>query len=386
MLENIKKVDRKILTMLVFLVVVIVIIIIAVICVLLFSNRKLSYSKIEDKIKNAAVTYYGDHKDNLPEEVGETSTVTVDELVSNKYVKDLSKYTAKGVSCGGRVVVRKTVSGYDYVPFLSCGKAYESVLLSEKLIDNVVTEGNGLYEMSTVVRPGISLGYDEEGYDLSSNELMRGYIFRGEKVDNYLKLASKTYRIVKIDGNGDFTVYPINLEDNGPFDNRYNSETKNNYGINDYRVSRAYEYVSSVFQKVKPDSVLKSKVVAKNLCIGSRKNADTATDGSLECSKVMKNQYFGLLSAYDVMNASISTECTNTNNKGCQNYNYLMRDDAYWTLTPTAANSYRVYGVNGAISLTEANNYYKYKYIYFLSGDLVYVSGTGTYDDPYIVR
>ena len=69
---------------------------------------------------------------------------------------------------------------------------------------------------------GIEVGVDELKSNININERKReiatlmvlgyhdkevsGYIFRGENVDNYIKLDNKLYRIIKIDGNSDFMI------------------------------------------------------------------------------------------------------------------------------------------------------------------------------------
>jgi len=386
MLESIKKVDKKVLIMggLVFGILFLLIIIILISSLL--GGGKLSYEKIEKKLAGAAEKYYKDNDSSLPKNVGETVEVDASTLVSGGYIKDLSEYTDENVSCSAKVIVGKNDSekGYDYVANLDCGEEYKTEFLADKLIKDIVSSGNGLYKMEDVVVAGETLGTDDDGYDLSSNELMKGYIYRGEKVNNYIKIGGELFRIVKIDGNKDFTLVTTYKKEKGPFDNRYNSEIEKNYGINDYSLSRAYESISSRYEKL--DEKIKQKIAVKNICIGARSSDETVTDGSIECSKLMKNQHYGLLSMYDVMNASLAEKCETSVSRECVNYNYLLGETTFWTMTPDTENTYFAYRVSDSISASRANMNATYKYVVYLSNRLVYESGTGTESDPYIVK
>ena len=71
----------------------------------------------------------------------------------------------------------------------------------------------------------------------------------------------------------------------------------------------------------------------------------------------------------------------------CKNYNYLIDGDTtYWTLTPTVENTYSAYRIVENIESSRTSRTGAYKYVYYLSNRLVYVSGTGTENDPYIVK
>ena len=241
--------------------------------------------------------------------------------------------------------------------------------VADYLIEKDLTSsGNGLYKMEDVVTPGETLGMDEDGYDLSSNELMTGYIYRGENPDNYVKIGKTTFRIVKIDGNKDLTLVSTLNKPKSAYDDRYNNEIEKNYGINDYKVSRAYEKVADYFENKEKSDLIKEKVAAKNICIGARSEDETATDGSVECSVVMKDQIYGLLPLYDILNASLDENCETASNRECANYNYLMpKQTTYWTLTPSTENSYTAYKIstssNPPILLSKTNSSSTMKFV-----------------------
>lgn len=393
MLESIKKIDKKLLLMMGFVFGVILLIIILMVIMSASTGGKISYEKIEEKLEVAAEKYYKDNDSELPKKVGQTTKVDADDLVSDGYISDLSEYTGEEVTCTAEVIVGKTVSGYDYVASLNCDEDYKTQFLADKLIaSDVVTTGSGLYKLEDFVVTGSPLGMDEDGYDLGSNELLAGYVYRGESPKNYIKIDGQTFQIVKIDGNKDFMLISTSTRLRSSFDNRYNTDEEKNVGINDYSKSRAYEKITTNFEtKEKADGVIKQKVATKNICVGPRSTDETTTDGTLECSVVMKDQVYGMLNINDVVVASLDENCTTAVNRECENYNYLMQNNAsFWTMTPSAEDTYMAYKVSAAnkepIELVKASTSSTIKYVYFLSNRLVYVSGTGTSADPYIVK
>ena len=385
MLESIKKVDKKIIIMFGVMIAIVLVIIIALIVLSLSGGGTLSFEKIETKLVSAAESYYDDNEDKLPAKIGESKEIKVDTLVKEGYISALSEYTEEGVKCDAKVIVAKIENGYDYVAALDCGKEYKTVFLADYLKEKVVTSGSGLYQ---VTPPTTDLGTDADGYNLSSNELLSGYVYRGEKVNNYIQVGNVVYRIVRIDGNNDFTVVTTNNSSKGVYDDRHNSDFDNNntQGINDYTKSRVQEALAEKYTGLKIDGFIKSKSVTKDVCIGARSTTDTTKDGSTECKVVMKDQNCSLLPVYEILNASLSDECQKTTDAACRNYNYLMSTGTFWTMTPTDKNTYSAYISGGKMSSMETYEDYAYKYVYYLSSRLVYESGTGTEADPFIVK
>ena len=373
MLESIKKVDKKIITMMGLIIGVILIIIIAVIVVALTTGGSISYEKIENKLAKAAESYCNDNSDKLPKAIGDEVQIEASALVSGGYIKDLSEYTDEGVSCSGKVIVGKTATGYDYVSSLDCGKNYKTQFFADKLLENVVTSGSGLYKMA-------------ETDSQIENDLMEGYIYRGEVVNNYVKIGDDLYRIVKIDGNNDLTIVTANTRSRGIYDNRYNEDTQTAVGISDYSFSRAKDDLELLYQQLPADSIIKQKVVKKDVCVGPRSADDTSKDGSAECSKVMSGQIYSLIPVFDFLNASLSDKCIKTTDGSCGNYNYLMVDGSVWTMTPTTENTYTAYIANGILMSENVNRSGTYKYVFYLSSRVKYDKGSGTITDPYIIK
>lgn len=346
----------------------------------LMKPRTKSFEEIESIMASAAKSYFSERKNYLPENVGDVVEVDVANLVAAEKMKDLSEYTDENTVCSGRVEVERTEDSYVYSPYLDCGDSYETIELYKKVEkDNpTVSSGYGLYAQSG------------------------NYVFRGETLNNYLKIGNTTWRIIKI--NSDNTMNLIQNErsvvDTGyysktcPWDDRYNKEKGNSYGINDFGPSRIHEIIQGIYnEKYKQEVKIitkedREKFAPYDLCIGKRSESDTTKDNSTECLTRLENKYVGLLTASDYMNASLDTNCTNTISESCQNYNYLNSEYPYWLMTASSDLSYYVYAAGGydAIYKSKASSKNSIRLVVRLKNNVFYKSGTGTEDDPYIVK
>ena len=87
------------------------------------------------------------------------------------------------------------------------------------------------------------------------------------------------------------------------------------------------------------------------------------------------------------MNASLDENCTHAESESCYNYNYLSESgNGWWTVTGVADNSQDVYYVANSMMDTYANSTKSARLYAHLDSNVTYVSGTGTYDDPYILK
>lgn len=386
MIDKLKNMDKKMLIMLGFLVFIIFIIIIIMIIMSMSGSGKMTYQRAEKEMVSAAKRYYKDNKSSLPQNEGEEAKVDTDTLISNDYLVDFSGDL--GEDCSGTVLVGKTKNDYDYVADLTCGDKYSTNFLYRKLLENVVSSGNGLYKVEDLITTDNNLTFDESGYDLSKNELMSGYIFRGNDVNNYISFGTKTlYRIVKIDGNNDIMVIPVRNNLTSYFDNSFNTETNQRDGINDYSMSKAKKALDDFYNGLESENILRVKSVPKHICIGTRSEDDTTRDGSSECSKVLAGQYYSLIPVYDYMNASLDTECVEPLNPSCTNYNYMtVNSSSFWTMTASSDDSYSAFLITGKPKLEKVSRSAKLNYAIYLTNRLLYVSGTGTQKDPFVVK
>ena len=83
------------------------------------------YVSLEEEIKTAGMNYMETYRTLLPRQIGHYATVTLDELVENKYMEEV--VDENGVKCSGKVTIEKvSTEKYTYVSYLDCGNKYQS--------------------------------------------------------------------------------------------------------------------------------------------------------------------------------------------------------------------------------------------------------------------
>lgn len=363
----------------IFLIIVIVVLLIIVLLLLSLSgSKKNSYSDIEKVMVNAAQKYYNTNSSLLPSADKATSEVSVQKLINGGYMKSLDKYNPKAASCSGKVVVENNDDTYLYVSYLDCGSNYTTTELFREITksSNIVDSDEGLYKIN-----------DE-------------YVFRGENVNNYVKMDENLWRIVKVDKNDDIVLiydglYWINHE----WDDRYNSELNMNYGYNNYKKSRVKEYLEDIYNASKKgDTTTYTTLLFTNdsikyltsydLCVGKRNDTQTQNNNMYECQDVLENTKVGLLTLSDYINASVDPSCKSSKDSSCQNYNFIATRDSFWLATGTTQNSYGVYEVDrsGVVEAVPAGSYSGIRPVVHLSSKTMFGSGKGTKDSPYLIK
>lgn len=370
--SDIKQLMRKLLLVVVLCVVVLVIILL-ISSLVVPKNR--SYSDIESIMKEAAIKYYKDNENMLPRK-GNSNEVSAQKLAELDYMKDLDKYRSSD-GCNGKVVVYNNDGKFVYTPYLDCGSDYTTMELYKKVTSNVVTGGNGLYKIG--------------------NE----YVFKGDEVNNFVNINGNLWRIVKITSNNQVVlIYNDSIGISSVWDNRFNSEKKYKAGINRFDISRIYSRLNDIFKSNEDSNNYETKVGIFNketrkyalnykLCIGSRGKNTTQKDNSLECSNTIDGK-IGLLTLSDYANASLDTNCNIVTNKACQNYNYLVNKDlsGWWLMTASNENTSGVYYVNqsGYVDVTDASNSKALRPVVHIGSNVMYKSGKGTLEKPYILK
>ena len=335
---------------------------------LIVGNTK-SYTELEKMMENSAKNYFQKFDTLLPINIEEEISVSDSQLVEAEFMKPLSKYTKKGVTCTGEVRVRKVNdNSFSYRGYLDCGKDYVTIELFSKLIEDgqkFKNDRSGLYQMDTE------------------------YVYRGDNPNNYLKFAGKNWRIVKITEDNKIMIIQIGKTDNVVWDDRYNTEYGNSNGINDYSVSR----IRSTLEKMYNDSKYLSanditKLSPYSLCIGKRSRFDSYEDIGIECSERYDNQYIGLLPLSDYIRASLDENCKGYDSAAsCSNYNYFsLYEDAWWTITGNKNASNRVFKIDRSVQNVLASTMGRIRPVLMLNQDVMYKSGTGTQDNPYTIR
>ena len=372
---------EKIIKMFGIVIIALVVVLFVGFIISLFSHKKYTYADVEDVMKDAAIAYFKDNKNKLPKS-SEIVEIDSNVLANNKYMKTLDKYL-KNKECSGKVSVEKADGkSYSYTSKLSCSDYTTTKLYAEVTkSDNIVTDGYGLYK--------------------SNNE----YVYRGSKVNNYVRFSDsdKLWRIVRVTSNNEIVLISEDKTKNSfSWDERYNSQYDNNYGINTYKNSSIFEVMKKLYSNTlnsdeenyynnEETDILtdeeKTKIVKFNVCVGQRGNLDTTKDGSSECATVDSTK-MSLLSVYDFMNASLDSNCNSTEKPDCQNYNYLVTNYNYWLANGSLENSSKVYRVTsyGYLQASYANIESYIRPVIHLSENTMLEKGKGTKSDPYVVR
>ena len=225
MLGALRRLGKKFIIFLVILILLPILLIIFLAIIQGCGNSKISPEKYEQKMVAAFEKYLSD-KNNIPVLEGDRVTIGLSTLVKEGYIKSPEKLLREKNCTGSVSVVRNGSSieqnngGYlNYTHSLVCDD-YKANTLINKIKENIVTEGSGLYANT-----------DE-------------YIFRGEKVNNYISFYGHDYRIVSMDKNGILKLVKSESElSNKMWDNKFNVETNRNSGKNIYKDSAILEYL-----------------------------------------------------------------------------------------------------------------------------------------------
>ena len=339
-----------------------------------FKKSYVTYEKLEQKMVEAAEKYYKTYPEMLPVDEGKY-TLQYSALVENKLIKPLNEMLKNGDNCSAEVNVYKNGASYDYIPKIDCGQEYKTTELKERIInDNPVTEtGSGLYKA-------------EDG----------SYYFRGKVENNYFalgttgsgrKIKDMLWRILGIDSDGNIKLVSLTaFAERTVYDDRYNIETSKDSGYNDYEGSKLKDYL---IQMNNSEEFLtnedKQKLVPKPICVGKRSLTETTNDGSIECAELSSPLYFGTITPYEFIRASLDENCNKVSDMSCGNFNYLYDvESSEWTVTSLPENSYQAYTLDGAVFEPAKPNITKKVYpTAYINARTLYKTGTGTADDPY---
>ena len=370
MVNALKRMDKKFLIMagLVICLPLVLIIFLAIIqgC----GNNKITHEKYEEKMISALEKYAKDN-DKFPEQEGEVLTVELSTLVKKEYIKSTEELL-DDTTCEGSVSVRRNGASVEtnnggflsYTVDLDC-KAYSTIHLVDKIKEEVVTEGEGLYQ-------------DNDSY-----------IFKGKKVKNYITFFGDSYRILSIDKDGILKLVKVETEmPERIWDNKFNVETNRTTGKNIYKDSVMVDYLLNDYSNSKKFSDEARKyMVAYDVCVGKRGVMDTTIDSALDCAEKVEKQVISLMNVSDYAKASIDPDCSSLRSLSCNNYNYLYQiASSSWTLNSSSDNSYEVILLsNGLMEMVNANAYNTYNLVIYVDGDNLYTTGSGSSNDPYVI-
>lgn len=346
-------------------------VIVLIILILLLYNalfKKNSYTSVENKVLNAAISYYEDNENLLPKNINDEVSINSTTLTAEDYLKSLDELVPDSdVNCTATVTVTNINNSYRYVSKLKCGDVYETKTLVDKIKEDnqVVISGQGLYELNG---------------DL---------VYRGENPNNNVRFANRNWQIVKIENDQVMLILNEKYV-RVTWDDRFNTERNQDVGINDYKVSRVNDYLTNLYNE---DELFNKEnkliVAAHNLYIGKRGEDISYNDGSIEKSEILENKYIGLLPLFDFVNASLDSNCYAASTNSCGNYNYLASAEYnWWTITGDADNTYKVFRVSsdGRVNSSRAATSTYVRPVIYLAKDAIYVNGDGTLENPYTLK
>lgn len=367
-LPSLKKMDKKLMARLMLGLIIIVVLVIVIIVVKLIIGNRVSYETVENKMIIAAKKYYSDSEEGIESFKKMNAngiSVSIETLTEAGYLKNVEKIIPdKDITCSGKVTVKMN-NGYTlYTPYLDCGENFKTKSLKDVITADTVESSNGLYKVG--------------------NE----YIFRGEKLDNYIKFADKTWLIIKVKENGNIKLIETTKREKIKWDDRFNVEEQYKSGINDFNVSRIKDALIALYENKEEFSDSdRGYIVPTSLCIGKRKEKETINDGSVECSNVVENWLVGLVQLNEYLYASLDTNCHTPNDRSCENYNYFSQlESSYWSITGSVEKTNKVYKLNPNPFLTDASNDGGIRAVIELDGNAVYVSGDGSLNKPYTFK
>lgn len=359
---NLKNMDKRTLIYLGIGLGSIIFIILLLIILKLAVGSKITTTRYEARLKNAAISYYKDHEKKLPTKEGTSSKISIDALEKKGYIRKQKGLIKKGVTCEGFVKVDKNNGYYLYQPNIKCSDGYETKLLYKQILKNnpVVTTGEGLYQIGD------------------------SYVFRGENLNNYVNFSGLKWRVVRINKDDSVKLVVINSPITTVWDDRYNSVEQDNVGKNIFSVSRIKEELDEAFKDEDYfTKTSKAYIVPSNFCSAARNNTG-AIDGSIECMTTTEKMPLGLLAAYEYALASVDPLCNAIGKEECSNYNYLDRLSNYWTITPYSGSTYQAYTLKGTIKRAHLSS--RLGITINISSNTLLSKGTGTKLDPYVIK
>lgn len=327
------------------------------------SKKTMSYKKLESKMVTLAKNKYS-KKSKLPQEDKGVLEVSLQSFVDDGSLNNIQDLV--GSACTGSVKIINNNGFYLYLPYLDCGDDYKTTTFKDTIIkDSLVTLGNGLYNIG--------------------NE----YIFKGDKVKNFVSFNDKLYRIIKINEDGTIRIVQYDTEEETKWDTHYNINNNYEKGINIYYHDGLNSTIKSKIESLYTNSFTDSEkafLINTPVCVGARSKKDNIFE-KIECNEILGEYPVSTLLPGEYYVASLDKDCTEIGSKSCRNYNYFTSLSESWTITADKDTSYRAFKVGSTGSgLREVADELLIRLVITVDGNLVIEPGTGTKKDPYIIK
>lgn len=385
------------------------------------SNSETGYIEMENKLQNAAIKFVENNKRVLPKTSDKFKRIQTSTLVSNGLLNEMHAIENENVICKGYVDVTKRDTdedSYRYTPFIKCGKYYQTKTIADYIKENeeIVTSGEGLYQIavenkevgtsevksteSNNVTPNQENSTNESDEEVDETEektdTLYSYYYKGEYPNNYIMLGSRLYRILEITEDNNLKLISTDeTEYSYKWDDRFNVQNDEYSGINDFKKSRMKENLDILYTNTNPDEAEvffsdeeKNMIIWHDFCVGKRSFEDKTINYDSECAE-KDNLRVGLISITDYFRTSISEGCTANDKLECNNYNFLfsLNEGYYITLIGNSDTTYEVLALDyGEVSPLKANVKKQLYPVIYIDKNILYKSGSGTQEDPYIVR
>ena len=360
-----KKLDKKF-----YITCGIILLIPIVFLILMFLLRgctsKISHEKYEELMVKKAKIYAKNHK-MLPKENKHT-IIKLDNLIEDGFKSPEKRL--KDSSCNGSVEIINNSNSllkdeqYFYIPYLECDN-YKTTYLKDHILNSLTESKSGLYKVG--------------------NE----YIFKGDKVNNYISLYGEIYRIIKIDEDGNLKLIKEKWQDSYNWDGKYNISKNEYVGINNYIDSNILDKLTNDYKIDKIiNKKLKSIIIPHDVCVGKRVSTDLSLNTTTECNEKIDNQVIMLPSITDYTQASYDENCKQIGDLSCTNFNYMNKFiDTTWTVNTVSDDTSLVYYIDSlGPQLESASKYKKYNWVFYIDSEQLYQGGTGTVQDPYVIK
>ncbi len=360
----------------------------------------------EKILSEAGKRYFEINSRNLPTEVGRVSTVSLDTLIKQKYLDELT--IKKGI-CDikeSNVKIKNESSGQSYYTYLKCGsrhsnidytgpviklngKSKMTISIGETFTDPGIfnvrddTDGNlkteDVYIKGTVDTSKIGTyeitytAYDSlenettvtrtiEVVNKLSNTVKKAtkdtnYYYKGTLVDNYISFNNMLFRIVKVNKDNSVTIVsdsPLANIDYNASNNRFDD-------------SNMDEWLNKYFYKL-----LNKK--SKKLILASRWCDDVITDDTItktSCDRYSSLKNIGILSIEDYNNTVNENGNTYLEIMARTWYNNFTKDNNVWSIK---SNTQTAYKDNILLNIRPAIT---------LSNDAKIIDGDGSSEDPF---
>jgi len=261
----------------------------------------------------------------------------------------------------------------DYVQSDESGVTPSGPSASDTLIENVVTEGDGLY--ADTYEPG-------------------RYMYKGTDPSNYITFSNQIWRIISVESDG-----TLKIMKKDSIGNRVVDTTGGAYGLNDWaRPADLNTYLNVTYynDNTKLSEEAKSLIQSHTWPIGGviTYNADLPAQIISENGTTWTGN-IGLISVSEYLRANTNMEqCGNfklneNNYYICNKTNYIVpKSDFLWTISPLKDEIHAMWSVSfeGDVMGFNANDDDSFVHpVVYLKSDIT-LSGSGTLDDPFVIE